>query len=204
MISADRVLSEQQLSKLLKIIKVEKEKSILAVQGSSKRNPKEVRNIIDYFLFRIISVTGLRISEALTLRWSDVHTEFLVIQKQNSKNGRKGTVYFGDKASSLFDELRRLKSETIKRGNPDLVFSFTGIVPSRSYAHSRFKKWLSLAGLPLQLSIHSLRHTYATLCLDKGLSLAFVKNNLRHQSVASTSAYLHLTQESRQKIKSLF
>jgi integrase len=204
MISADKVLSEQQLSKLLKTLRVGKEKSLSAIQDSSKRSPSEVRVIMDYFLFSIISNTGLRVSEALNLKWTDIHEDFLVIQPEHSKNGKKGSVYYGVKTKILFDELRRLKTTTLKRTNTDLVFSFSGVVPSRSYMHTRFKYWLRVADLPNELSIHSLRHTYGTLCLDKGLTLTFVRDNLRHSNISITSQYLHLTRESRNKVKDLF
>ncbi len=78
MISADRVLSEAQLNKFLKTLRLEKEKSIQAIQGSKKRNPKEVRTVIDYFLFSLIANTGLRVSEALNLKKEDVHEDFII------------------------------------------------------------------------------------------------------------------------------
>lgn len=79
MISADKVLSESQLSKLLKKLKTEKDKSLLSLKNSQNKNPKEVRVIIDYFLFTLLFHTGLRISEALNLCWTDVHADFLIV-----------------------------------------------------------------------------------------------------------------------------
>lgn len=204
MISADRVLSEQQLTKLLKHLKTEKEKSIQAIQGSNKRKPTEVRTIMDHFLFSLIAYTGLRISEALNLKKEDIHEDFIIIRPEISKNKKKGTVYFGNKTRILIDELFLIKKTVLKKDNSDYLFSLTGIVPSRCHSHTRFKYWLNLAGLPTQFSIHSLRHTYGTLCIDKGLSLTFVRDNLRHANISITSQYLHLTKENRNKIKDLF
>lgn len=204
MITADKVLTEQQLNKLLKKLKIEKDKSLHAIQGSTKRNPKEVRSITDYFLFSLLANTGLRISEALNLRWPDIHDEFLIIREEISKNKKRGTVYFGPKTRALLDELYALKTDVMKRTNTDLLFSFSGRIASRSYAHLRFKYWLDQVGLPIALSIHSLRHTYGTICLDSGLSLTFVRDQLRHSNIAVTSQYLHLTKASRDKVKDLF
>lgn len=204
MISADKVLSEPQLNKFLKRIKQEKDKSVLAIKSSNKRNPKEARIIIDYFLFSLIANTGLRISEALNLRWSDIHEDFLMIRPEVSKNKKRGTVYFGNKTQELIVELRIIRSQIIKRKATDYLFSLNCKVTSRSYMHIRFKYWISQVGLSQNLSIHSLRHTYGTMCLDKGLPLTFVRDNLRHSSVAVTSQYLHLTKESRDKVKDIF
>ena len=153
MISADRVLSEQQLTKLLKHLKTEKDKSIQAILGSNKRNPKEVRTILDHFLFTLISYTGLRISEALNLKKDDIHEDFIIIRPEISKNKKKGTVYFGNKTRILIDEFFQTKSTVLKKDNTDLLFSLTGIIPSRCHSHSRFKYWLSLSGLPVHFSI---------------------------------------------------
>lgn len=204
MITADKVLSEPQLNKLIKILKAEKDKSLQAITVSNKRNPKEVRIVIDYFLFTLISYTGLRISEALNLKKSDVHFDFIIVRAEISKNKKKGTVYFGTKTRKLLDDFFQIKQSVLKRDFTEYVFSLNGIVPSRSYCHTRFKYWLNQVGLPGQLSIHSLRHTYGTLCIDNGLSLTFVRDNLRHANISITSQYLHLTKENREKIKDLF
>lgn len=204
MITADKVLSEAQLAKLLKRLNVEKGKSALALQSSSRRNPKEVRIVLDYYLLALLAHTGLRISEALNLRWSDVHSDFLIIREEVSKNGKRGTVYFGPKTRALLDEFYKLKQGVLKRVDTDLIFSLSGKVPSRAYAHTRFKYWLNQVSLPVHLSLHSLRHTYGTVCLDNGLSLTFVRDQLRHSNIAITSQYLHLTRANRDKVKDLF
>lgn len=203
MITADKVLSEPQLSRLLKRLRSEKDKSVTSIQSSAKPLPKEVRTIMDYFLFTLIANTGLRISEALNLKWSDIHDDFLIVQLEISKNGRKGSVYFGTKTRALLDELRKLKPAITDDLN-DSLFSVKGKVATRCYMHVRFKYWLQQTGLPNTFSIHSLRHTYGTQCLDKGLSLTFVRDNLRHSNISITSQYLHLTQENRDKVKDLF
>jgi len=204
MVSADKVLSEVQLTKLIKRLKQEKDKSLSIIVVSKKRVPSEVRTVIDYYLFTLITQTGLRISEALQLAKSDIHEDFLVVRAEISKNGKKGTVYFGPKTKSLINEFIEIKKTILKRDHWESVFSLNGKLPSRSHCHIRFKHWLKVVGLPLTLSIHSLRHSYGTLCLDKGLSLTFVRDNLRHSNISVTSQYLHLTKESRDKVKELF
>ncbi|MES2803628.1 MAG: site-specific integrase [Bdellovibrionota bacterium] len=204
MISADKVMSEDQLNKLLKKLNQEKDKSILHILNSDSKNPNEVRNVVDCYLFSIIANTGLRISEALTLKKSDLHEDFLIIRPEVSKNKKKGTVYFGNKTKKLIDEFLDLKDDLIKRVETDYIFSLTGRVLSRSHIHARFKMWCIKTGLSPKLSVHSLRHTYGTLCLDKGLPLTFVRDNLRHSNISITSQYLHLTKESRDKVKDIF
>lgn len=203
MITADKILSEQQLNRFLKRLKTEKDKSVLSIQSTKQFLPKETRVVMDYFLFTLITNTGLRISETLSLNWSDIHDDFLVIRPEVSKNKKKGTVYFGTKTKTLLDDLRKIKAEIIK-DDTNYLFSVKSKVVTRCYMHVRFKFWIQQTDLPPTLSIHSLRHTYGTQCLDKGLPLTFVRDNLRHSNISITSQYLHLTQESRGKVKDLF
>jgi integrase/recombinase XerC len=203
MVTADKLLSEPQLNRFLKRLRSEKDKSVSSIQSSVMPLPKEVRTVMDYFLFTLIANTGLRISEALNLRWSDIHDDFLVVRQDVSKNGKKGSVYFGTKTKALLNELKKSKP-AITSDVTDFLFSVKGKVATRCYMHVRFKFWLHQTDLPSTLSIHSLRHTYGTQCLDKGLSLTFVRDNLRHSNISITSQYLHLTQESRDRVKNLF
>ncbi len=204
MITADKVLSEDQLNKLLNKLELEKDKSILHILNSNNKNPNEVRNIVDFYLFSLIANTGLRVSEALTLKYSDLDEDFLIIRSEVSKNRKKGTVYFGTKTKKLLIEFIDLRMNLLKRVDTEYIFSLTGRILSRSHVHARFKMWCRTIGLSPKLSVHSLRHTYGTICLDKGLPLTFVRDNLRHSNISITSQYLHLTKESREKVKDIF
>lgn len=47
-------------------------------------------------------------------------------------------------------------------------------------------------------------HSYATKGLNSGLALAFVKAQMRHGNISTTSTYLHFTEESKDKLKDIF
>lgn len=204
MINADKVLTEPQLTKLLKVIRQAKDQSLVVLKATHKNSPEHQRSIIDYYLFTLLAYTGLRISEALTLKWDDIYDDFLIIHAENSKNKKKGTVYYGPKTKKLLSEFKEIKFKKLNHVNTPLVFGLNWKKPSRSYCHTRFKQWLYLSGLSPLLSIHSLRHTYGTICLDKGLSLTFVRDQLRHSNISITSQYVHLTKANRDKVKDLF
>lgn len=155
--------------------------------------------IVDMMLFQLLSLTGLRISEALALRWQDLGEDFLIIRAQ--KNGMKnGTVFIGDKLNRLLAEF--------KLSNPyahsEHLFNTQKGPYKRSNAHERLKYWLKAANLRDSLSLHSFRHTYATRCLDAGLPLTMVRDQLRHSSITVTSVYLHFSQENKDKLKEVF
>jgi site-specific recombinase XerD len=212
-ITADKIFSDRELKRFLGALDRQFEApwdSYERGRGQTELKSSDLRLIFDRFLFHILANTGLRISEALNMEqtWVNIEGKFLVIPAQFNKGKRRGqakprTVYFGPRTAELFAQLREflLHKQT---ANNRLYFSLDGRVMSRSYAFTRFKYWCRVAGLPEHHSPHTLRHTYATQCLDRGLTLPFVRDNLGHSNISVTSAYLHLTRDSRDKVLALF
>ncbi len=206
-VTPEKILSESQLKTLINRLKSERDKALLSIEANpDKMLPRDSRIILEHGLFSLIAMTGLRISEALQLRYGDLGSDYIIIRKEISKNKKTGHVYFGNKTRSLLDNYISIRSAKKNWPDNDYLFpskSRSGFI-TRSYAFRRFKYWLNVCGLPNYLSPHSLRHSYATTCLDSGLSLAFVRDQLRHSSIQVTSVYLSVTKENREKVKNLF
>lgn len=155
--------------------------------------------VVDRMLFQLLALSGLRISEALNLKWDNIGEDYLVIEAQ--KNGMKnGTVYIGNKLISLLEAFR---ADNPFQGGP-YIFNTTRGPYKRTNAHERLKYWLRVANIRDSLSLHSFRHSYATKSLDAGLPLSMVRDQLRHSSIAVTSVYLHFSQENKDKLKEVF
>ncbi|MBU6435080.1 MAG: site-specific integrase, partial [Nitrospirae bacterium] len=142
-------------------------------------------------LFFTLAGTGMRLGEALALQWGDVEVlarEIRVAralsagQIDTPKSGHGRTV---DMSQSLAAMLAGLKVEreedTLLRGATPSAWVFCsseGTLLDESNVRKLMASVLKKAGLPLHFTPHCLRHTYASLMLQQGESLAYVQRQL--------------------------
>jgi integrase/recombinase XerD len=147
-------------------------------------------------LARFLYGTGLRISEALSLKGSNVVWErgHPVALRVVGKGNKERVVPLSKTAQSVLSSLK------VPRGNSH-VFTFTqgrkrGSVPSVRYVQQAFREAALRVGLdPRRLTPHKFRHAYATLLVEHGVQLDAVKDLLGHESIATTQVYLHASRE---------
>ncbi len=154
-----------------------------------------------YPLFYLLAHTGLRLGEAFGVQWSDLEYdgERILVERTISPGGQVGTPKSGrsrrvDMSGGLQALLRRLyisrKVETLKRGWPEVppwVFcNEAGKALDPRRVEKAFKRILGKATLPLHFSPHSLRHSFASLLIQDGVSIAYVQRQLGHASISLT------------------
>ena len=132
--------------------------------------------------FRFLLYTGARKSEALRLRWEDVHGDRAVLP--DSKTGPR-TIWLASPARAVLAALPRRDCPWVfasRRGNPLKVD----------------KAWQAVreeAGLRT-LRIHDLRHSHAAVAVNGGEGLRVVAGLLGHADIATTFGYVHLAEGS--------
>lgn len=148
---------------------------LAAFMGSAGGSPH-------YLLFLLMSRTGLRIGEALTLEWGDIdleRREARVSRGSDSGTTKSGKARIVDISAYLTAQLRECY---LRQGRPTgRIFS---IGPGA--ARKAFKGILKAAGLPSHHSPHHLRHTYASLLLQAGEPATYVQRQLGHASIGLT------------------
>ena len=155
----------------------------------------------------LLARTGLRIGEAIALQWQDLHFDERFIQvRRNWVDGiltspKPGKWRRVDMSLHLRETLQALpierKKETLRRGwkeMPPWVFpTTTGTVINPD--NFRYRVWLSIlmrAGIR-RIRMHDLRHTFASLLIQQGESLAYVRDQMGHHSIRVTvDTYGHL------------
>ncbi|MBS1681469.1 MAG: tyrosine-type recombinase/integrase [Bacteroidetes bacterium] len=169
------VLSEEEVSRILKQVENLKHKAIL---------------------YTIYSA-GLRISEAINLRLTDINSDRKTVFVRNAKGGK-------DRGSLLSEKLLVLLRTYYKQYRPK-EFLFEG-QHGEEYSARSIQKILKTAvqkaGLRKRVTVHSLRHSFATHLLEHGTDLRYIQTLLGHNSSRTTEIYAHVTKKGMDKIKS--
>ena len=139
-------------------------------------------------LFALTYDCGLRISEVINLKISDIDFDRQRVHVRQSKH--KKDRYVPVSALSLKGIRQYLESS-----NPqNWLFNgkIRGQQASREGIRHAFRSCIQKAGIQKQVCIHTLRHSYATHLLEMGLDIVSVKNQLGHADIATTMMYLHI------------
>jgi integrase len=162
---------------------------------------------LSYPFALLLARTGVRIGEAVALQWGDLdfHGRFIAVQR-NWVDGHLTTPKSGkgrrvDMSLHLTETLKALsverKKETLKKGwgeVPAWVFASEAgtMMDPDNFRRRVWPKLLAEAGFRW-LRIHDLRHTFASLLIQQGESLAYVKEQMGHHSIRVTvDTYGHL------------
>ena len=145
-------------------------------------------------LFKFYLLTGTRRSEALALKWSDVNFENRTITVTTAKQ-RKGEVE--QRLLPLTEEIEAvlLQLKESKKYDSEYLWPVQGNFPTR-----RFKSLVESLGWKNNITLHSLRHTFATRCLESGVPMKVVQYWLGHKSIVMTgNIYSHVQKEYAEK-----
>jgi len=153
-----------------------------------------------YPFFFVLERAGLRLGEAIELRLNDVNIKRREIRVARSlcrvtrkakvpKSGHGRTVEMStDLARVLEDVIARRRREGLAEGdtNPLLFPSETGPPYWHRNVERRFHRVLKTAGLASHHTPHDLRHTYATLLLERGVDVQWLQAQMGHASIQTT------------------
>jgi integrase/recombinase XerC len=146
-------------------------------------------------IFETLYSSGIRVSELEGLNVFDVDFKKCLIRVVG-KGNKERIVPIGAKAITAIKEYRnRLQTEAGIGENdntPLFLNKNHGRITSRSIARI-LEKTAKECGLPIPVSPHALRHTFATHMLDAGADLRVVQELLGHKSLSTTQKYTHVS-----------
>lgn len=145
---------------------------------------------------------GLRLGEGLNLQVGDIDSKRMVVHVRKGKGGRDRYVPLPGVA------LIALRKYWRTHRNPSLLFpNLNGSIKriaeaktpmDRGAMQTAMRFAVQECGIHKNVSIHSLRHSYATHLMEAGMNLRLIQEYLGHQSPVTTARYTHLTHVSQQ------
>lgn len=155
----------------------------------------------DTALLEVIYSGGLRINEAIGLNLGDVDL-ISYVMKIRGKGKKERYAALGKPAVRAIRECLRVRKKYTadqSANAPLFVNRQGGRLTARSFQRD-FKEYLFHAGLPLDMTPHKLRHSFATHLLDAGADLRSVQELLGHENLSTTQIYTHITTERMKRI----
>ncbi|MQP52746.1 MULTISPECIES: tyrosine-type recombinase/integrase [unclassified Flavobacterium] len=141
---------------------------------------------------------GLRVSEIVSLKWSDILFEEHKIHVKNAKGKKDRMVMLPYSIVSSLQLYRELYKGKL------YVFEgqFAGEPYSTGSVQQVMRTALKLSGLEKKATVHTLRHSFATHLLENGTDIRYIQQFLGHSSIKTTTVYTHLTKTAVDKIQS--
>jgi integrase len=135
---------------------------------------------------RLLILTGCRLNEIMSLKWSYVDLDVPALRLPESKTGAK-VVHIGQPVLDLLRAARRIDS------NPWVI---TGTLPGKPLSDLQpfWQRVRARAGVK-DVRIHDLRHTFASTAVASGQGLPMIGKLLGHTQVQTTARYAHLAAE---------
>jgi integrase len=144
--------------------------------------------------------TGLRLGEALALKWSDIELDaangkklgYLFVREGKSKNARRHVSLTPRAQETLVNRSLGSKSEYVFANHGGKPYLVTSLDP----LHKRLREDLRL---PTDCVIHSFRHTFLTRFGEAGADAFTIKKVAGHSSVTISERYIHPTPEGQER-----
>ena len=165
--------------------------------------------IRDRAIMELLFSTGLRVSELVSLNRDQIslqRKEFGIIGK-----GRRSRIVFVSNRAAEW-----IKNYLNKRKDPfkPLFIRYSGRVIEENYGERMrltprsvervIKKYVRATRLPVDATVHTLRHSFATDLLTNGADLRSVQEMLGHKNIATTQIYTHITNKQLREVHKSF
>jgi integrase/recombinase XerD len=154
------------------------------------------RGARDFGMIQLLYASGLRVSELVGLKLSDLDLDQSYVSVLG-KGDKRRLVPFGEVAKdSLVTYLREVRPKWSGRvGSAHLFLTERGTGMTRQGFWKLLGRYARAAGIEKSISPHKLRHSFATHLLERGADLRSVQTMLGHADIATTQVYTHVTAE---------
>jgi site-specific recombinase XerD len=165
--------------------------------------------IRDRTIMELLFSTGLRVSELVSLNRDQINLdrkEFGII----GKGRRSRIVFVSDRAADWIQKYLNVRKDAYK----PLFIRYSGKVDETNNGEKMrltprsieriIKKYVKATRLPVDATVHTLRHSFATDLLTNGADLRSVQEMLGHKNIATTQIYTHITNKQLREVHKSF
>lgn len=153
-------------------------------------------NKLNVAIIEVLYGCGLRVSELVNLKVSDIHYQegLIICQGKGNKQryvpiNKQALLAINDYKINIRDKLKNKENENI------LFLNKFGRVLRREYINILLNKIGNSIGLNKKLHPHMFRHSFATHMLENGANLRVVQELLGHENMSTTEIYTHINQK---------
>ncbi|MBI2442822.1 MAG: tyrosine-type recombinase/integrase [Candidatus Levybacteria bacterium] len=191
-------------SRSLKFLEREQIDRLVTMPDTSREDGVRDRSILE-----LLFSTGLRVSELSKLNHPQINIErreFGVV----GKGGRARVVFISERAAQWLERYLTMRKDIFKplfirySGKVDEEYSGEKMRLTPRSIERIVKKYVRLARLPVDATVHTLRHSFATDLLTNGADLRSVQEMLGHKNIATTQIYTHVTNKQLRDVHKSF
>lgn len=161
---------------------------------------KHIKNTTVKAVLQMIFYTGLRVSEAVSLKKKDVDFEHEQVYVREGKGKKERLIPINEKLKKIL--LEYLNDSRVDIGTDNFFSCRTGKI-SVIRVEEALRETIQEIGITKQITPHVLRHSFASNLIERGVDLFRVQKLLGHESIKTTSIYLHTNMEELEKAVNL-
>src|SRR5690554_407787 len=193
----ERVLGGQRRTYFIDRPKKEKSLPVVMSEEEIIRVLRAVENVKHKAILMVIYSAGLRISECINLKIKDIGSNRMQIWIRQSKGKKDRYTILSEKTLLI------LRTYYLQYKPTNYLFEGqTGSSYSSRSIQNIFKTAVLKAKIQKKVTVHTLRHSFATHLLENGTNLRYIQSLLGHSSSKTTEIYTHITTKGMEQLKS--
>ncbi len=156
---------------------------------------RDAKGCRDKAMLELLYATGMRVTEMIELKMSDVDMEVGYINCNQGKKMRVIPIYsIAKKAVKTYIETAR--SQFVKDSSEENLFvNYSGTKMTRQGFWKIIKQYAAAANIKKDITPHTLRHSFATHLLENGADLRSIQEMLGHADISSTQIYANVVKK---------
>lgn len=158
-----------------------------------------ILGIRDYLIMELLYSTGVRVSELINIKISDINNYDMSIRVLGKGNKERMVLYGNSLKESLYNYLNNSRNKLLKTDTDILLLNKNGTPLTDRGVRLIISKIVEKTALNKNISPHVIRHTFATHLLTDGADLKTVQELLGHSSLSATEVYTHISNEQLRK-----